>query len=95
MLMLNALYLKETSTDEACTIRFIVPSSGADPGFLKRGFICVKVWGFALLILSNFYSISHENVSLRPNYFIFMGYLKTRVGKCGSSEPPEPPCIRH
>ena len=28
--------------------------SGADPGFLKRGFICIKVWGFSLLILSNF-----------------------------------------
>ena len=26
----------------------------ADPGFLERGFICIKVWGFALLILSHF-----------------------------------------
>ena len=24
--------------------------SGADPGFLERGFISIKVWGFALLI---------------------------------------------
>ena len=63
----------------------------ADPGFQERGFICIKGWGFALLILS----ISHENeinlVSLRPNYFIFKGYLKTGgQGGC-SSEPPEPP----
>ena len=26
----------------------------ADPGFLERGFICLKVWGFALLNLSHF-----------------------------------------
>ena len=26
----------------------------ADSGFLKRGFICIKVWGFSLLILSHF-----------------------------------------
>ena len=24
--------------------------TGADPGFLERGFICIAVWGFALLI---------------------------------------------
>ena len=24
-------------------------ASGADPGFLERGFLCLKVWGFALL----------------------------------------------
>ena len=35
--------------------------SGADNGFLKRGFICIKGWGFALLILSSFALISHEN----------------------------------
>ena len=28
--------------------------AGVDPGFLERGFICIKVWGFALLILSHF-----------------------------------------
>ena len=26
----------------------------ADPGFLERGLICIKGWGFALLILSHF-----------------------------------------
>ena len=35
--------------------------SGADPGFLERGFICIKVWEFALLILSHFPYISHGN----------------------------------
>ena len=28
--------------------------SGAGPGFLEREFICIKVWGFALLNLSHF-----------------------------------------
>ena len=27
---------------------------GADPGFLEREFICIKEWGFALLILYHF-----------------------------------------
>ena len=35
---------------------------GADPGFLDRGFICIKVCGFALpLNLSHSSQISHEN----------------------------------
>ena len=29
--------------------------SGAYPGFLERGFICIKVCGFALLILFHFF----------------------------------------
>ena len=33
----------------------------ADTRFLERGFIYIKVWGFALLILSHFSQISHEN----------------------------------
>ena len=35
--------------------------SRANPGFLERGFVCIKVWGFTLLILSHFSEISHEN----------------------------------
>ena len=27
-------------------------TSGVDPGFLERELICIKGWGFALLILS-------------------------------------------
>ena len=34
--------------------------TGADPGFLERGFIFIKRW-FVLLILSHFSSISYEN----------------------------------
>ena len=30
------------------------PNPWADPGFLERGLICIKVWGFALLIVSHF-----------------------------------------
>ena len=29
-------------------------SAGADPGFLERWFICIKVWGDFMLILSHF-----------------------------------------
>ena len=28
--------------------------AGADPGFLEKEFMCIKVWGFTLLILSHF-----------------------------------------
>ena len=52
--------------------------AGAEPRFLERGVHMFKRVGFALLILSHFSEISHGNdnlVSLRPNYFIFIGYL--------------------
>ena len=35
-------------------INIELAGSGVDPGFLESGFICIKVWGFALLILSHF-----------------------------------------
>ena len=39
-----------------------IVGTGADPGLLERGLICIKVWGFALLIFCYFFSkISHEN----------------------------------
>ena len=38
-------------TKERRTIR--QKSGGANQGFLKRGFICIKVWRFALLVLSH------------------------------------------
>ena len=34
--------------------RDVDKGSGADPGFLEMGFICIKVLGFALLIISHF-----------------------------------------
>ena len=48
--------------------------------------------GFTFLILFHFFlNIPwkwNNLASLRANYFIFIGYLKTRGG--GPSEPPEP-----
>ena len=35
--------------------------SKGDPGFLERGCLCIKVRGFALLILSHFSYISFES----------------------------------
>ena len=52
-----------------------VLTSWADPGFQKRGYICIKGRGFALLILSRFSKISHGNE------IIFIGYLKRGTGK--------------
>ena len=48
--------------------------TGADPGFLERGFIVIKGWGgrFAVFI-SVFLNIPWKRnnlVSFRPNYFI-------------------------
>ena len=63
-------------------------AAGADLGFLERG--------FAVLILSNFSSISHENEIIWSgdrNHFIFIGYLKTGDGEGGSSEPPLNPTL--
>ena len=64
--------------------------SGADQGFLERGFICIKVCGVALVILSHFSYISHKNEiiwSHRQSSFIYIGYLKTGDGEGGSSNP--------
>ena len=65
--------------------------AAADPGFLGRGFLCIKVWGFALLF---FYLIFVKyTMDVRPNDFMFIGKLKKKNGRRGGglSEPPEPP----
>ena len=71
----------------------IVHCSCASPGVLEKGFICIKVWGVQFAdFLSFFLNISwiwNNSVSQRPNYFVFIGYLKT--GERGSSKPLEPP----
>ena len=58
--------------------------SGADPGFLKRGFICINEWGFCFAdLISFFLNIPRKwnnLVSLRPNYYNFIGYLKMPSG---------------
>ena len=59
-------------------------STGTDPGFLERGFIYIKDVGVRFAdVISFFLNIPRKwnnLVSLRPNYFIFMGYLKTGRG---------------
>ena len=65
-------------------IKAFISTAGADPGFLERRFICIRVWVFALLILSFFFNVPwkwNNLVSLRPNYFIFIGYLKRGEGR--------------
>ena len=49
------LYALKADTDVSLTVIFVY-ITGVDPGFLERGFICIKVWGLALLILSHFHS---------------------------------------
>ena len=70
--------------------------AGADPWILEREFIFIKVLGFALLILSQFFfkcSMKIKNWSQwRPNYFIFIGYLKTGGAQVN---PLSPVWIRH
>ena len=72
------------------------------PGFLERGFICIKVWGFALMIRFDFISFFSNTpwkwnnlVSPRPNYFIFIGFMKTGRGKGVRANPLNPLWIRH
>ena len=52
---------------------------GANPGFLERAFICIRGRGRFADFISFFLNL----VSLRPNYFIFIGYLKTGGGGGG------------
>ena len=64
--------------------------TGVDSGYLERGFIC-KI--FADFMISN----ENENnlVSLRPNYFIYLGYLKMGDGEGVRVNPLNPLFIRH
>ena len=60
--------------------------SGADLGFLERGFICIN--GGERGSLADFISF-FLNIPLRPNYFIFIGYFKWGTGR-GLKQPPDP-----
>ena len=42
----------EVASEREKTCFCLAGRPGADPGFLERGFKCIKVWGFALLIVS-------------------------------------------
>ena len=69
-------------------------TKGSDSGFLERGFICIICW-FDLIFL-NIPRKWNNLVSLRSNYFIFIGYLKKKGDGEGSlREPPDPLWIRH
>ena len=48
-----ALFAKIKLSRKNLNLQF-VNLTGADSGFLERGFICINVLGFALLILSHF-----------------------------------------
>ena len=72
-------------------IKIWVNTSGADPGFLERGLICIKVWR---VWFADFIPFSlnipwkwNNLVSLRPNYFIFIKYLKTGAGREVQANP--------
>ena len=56
---------------------FFVCWSGVNLGFLERGFICIKVSGYRFDVFFSFFL----NISPRPNYFIFIGYIKTGAGR--------------
>ena len=79
-----------TARSSASFYRRVRGTPEADPGFLE----CLKVWGFALLISSHFFlNISskwNNLVSLRPNYFLCIGYLKTEEGRGVERTPWNP-----
>ena len=57
-----------------------------NPVFMERGFICIIVWGFALLTLSHFSYIAHENEiiwSHLDQIISFHGIFKTGGGGGG------------
>ena len=62
-----------------------------------RGFICINVCGVGVRFtdyISLFLNIPRKCNNLRPNYFIFIGYLKTGGHEGGPNEPPELPLDR-
>ena len=47
---LTPCFLRKLTATHTTTVQQHNRYTGVDPGFLERGFICIKVWGFALLI---------------------------------------------
>ena len=66
--------------------------SGADLGFLERGFIYIKVWGFALLILSRFlkYPMKMKLFGLTETKLFHFHKIFKKWGEGDSNEPSEP-----
>ena len=86
----------------ALYVAFLHCMTGEDPRFLGRGFICINLWGVRFAdFISSFLNIpwkSNNLVSLRLNYFIFTGYLKTGGGGGGGGQgggSSEPLWVRH
>ena len=77
----RAVISRLTGNTAPCLYPLFCTGSRADPGFLERRFICLKVRGFVLLILSHFPKISHENEIIWS--LIFIGYLKNGGGGGG------------
>ena len=46
--------MKEKQTQQDMSLDRIGTLSGADTGFLERGFICIKLWGVRFADLSHF-----------------------------------------
>ena len=77
----------------------LTTTSGADPVSLERVLICTNVWGFALLILSNFYLLFHEMKYFGLDYtklYHFHGIFKNGRREGGFERTPLYPLwIRH
>ena len=50
----TSVFANSLDPDQARTMVWPDLDTGTDPGFLERGFMCIKGWGFALLILYHF-----------------------------------------
>ena len=67
--------------------------TGDDPGFLERRRVCIKVYRYGdmlcwiYLIFLNIPWKWNTLASLRPNYFIFIGYFKTGGGRGVPANP--------
>ena len=77
------IFFTEAILVSAC-MKIIWPFKWDHSRFLERGFICIKGWGFALLILSHFFlNIPwkwNNLVSLRPNYELkYFGLIETKL----------------
>ena len=56
-----------------------------------KGVSFIKRWGCSLCL----FHLIFLNMALRPNHFIFIGYLKNGGGKGVRANPPNPLWIRH
>ena len=96
MYIANGFVLKQKPYSVAVAIFLPIRDfQGRIHDFWKGGSYVYRCGGFALLIFISFFlnvPLKWNNlVSLRPNYFIFIGSLKTGAWEGGSSQPLEHP----